>query len=286
VKERGIIFGAESIEAILAGRKTQTRRVVNVPWPIAHPAVSAADGGPIWHNDGLLVFERRADGTLSARTLRVPYGVPGDRLFVRESLWVSKCGKYFAREARDADHHMPDVAHRESQRWWFGNRPVPIAVAEARIESGESTRLVTTWTNRGRRKRSGAWVPAFEVGFSDYDERTGSQSYTATFRKHIPAIYMPRWASRLSLEVHDVRLERLHAITEDDARAEGVLPFFERFPSIGRDQRLTSGELASDAPYRAAFAVGWDEINGHRALWASNPWVLVVTFKPAEVPRG
>lgn len=100
-----------------------------------------------------------------------------------------------------------------------------------------------------------------------------------------PSIHMPRWASRIDLEVTAIRVERLQDITEEDARAEGVEPFFKRFPSIGRDQCLATGERAADAEHRAAFAVLWDEINGERevggkpALWISNPWVWVVSFK-------
>jgi hypothetical protein len=100
-----------------------------------------------------------------------------------------------------------------------------------------------------------------------------------------PSIFMERWMSRVTLAVIGVRVERLHAITEDDATAEGVAPFHERFPHISADQRLTSGERAADAPHRAAFAVLWDEINGERATWASNPWVFVVAFERVEQGR-
>ncbi len=98
-------------------------------------------------------------------------------------------------------------------------------------------------------------------------------------RRWRPSIFMPRWASRITLEVTDVRAERLHDITEEDAQREGVRPFFESFQGIGRDQRITSGELAADAEHRAAFAVLWDEINGDRVPWASNPWVWRVEFR-------
>lgn len=101
-----------------------------------------------------------------------------------------------------------------------------------------------------------------------------------------PSIHLPRWASRILLEVTDVRVERLQAITEDDARAEGVEPFFARFQEIGRDQRITTGELAADGEHRASFACTWDEIYGDGASWKSNPWVWRIGFKRIEVPRG
>jgi len=76
--------------------------------------------------------------------------------------------------------------------------------------------------------------------------------------------FLPRWASRLTLDVVAVRVERLRDITEGDARAEGV------------DPNYRAGETA-----RALYAHLWDQINGKRAPWASNPYVWVVTFRRA-----
>lgn len=92
-------------------------------------------------------------------------------------------------------------------------------------------------------------------------------------------IFMPRRLSRIRLELVSAGVERVQDITDDDARREGVQKFFERFQGIGRDQRITDGRYARDEEYRASFACSWDEINGHRALWNTNPWVWVVEFK-------
>ena len=97
--------------------------------------------------------------------------------------------------------------------------------------------------------------------------------------KWTPSIFMPRWASRTTLELVEIRVQRLQEISEDDAVAEGMVPFFTRFPKLGRDQRLTSGELARVAEHRASYAVTWDEINRRRATWASNPFVWALTFR-------
>jgi len=82
----------------------------------------------------------------------------------------------------------------------------------------------------------------------------------------VPSIFMPRWASRLTLEMTAVRVERLREITEADAKAEGV-----------------KAESVSTVPgvmgYVAPFAELWDSINGKRAPWESNPYVWVVSFK-------
>lgn len=78
-----------------------------------------------------------------------------------------------------------------------------------------------------------------------------------------PSIFMPRWATRLILPVVDVRPQRLHEISEEDALAEGV----ERF----------------DGPHtaRAAFADLWAAVYG-RASWDANPWVWAVTFRRGD----
>jgi hypothetical protein len=76
-----------------------------------------------------------------------------------------------------------------------------------------------------------------------------------------PSSHMPRWASRLTLEVTDVRVERLKSISEEDALAEGCDP---------NDQRMRPS---------AAFRKLWDSIHGKRAPWDSNPWVWAVSFK-------
>lgn len=85
-----------------------------------------------------------------------------------------------------------------------------------------------------------------------------------------PSIFMPRWASRLTLAVTDVRVERLHKISEADAQAEGV-------------DRLVmddSGAFYAGFPegtYRCGFAGIWTHINGAEA-WEANPWVVAVSF--------
>lgn len=93
-----------------------------------------------------------------------------------------------------------------------------------------------------------------------------------------PSIHMPRWASRLTLEITEVRAQWLHDITEDDAKAEGVKPW-----EFNPDQPLTSGERAGDSPYRSGFAYKWDYINedreGGKYMWKNNPAVWALTLK-------
>ena len=77
------------------------------------------------------------------------------------------------------------------------------------------------------------------------------------------SIYMPRWASRITLEVTGVRVERLQDISEADALAEGV----------------TAGKYTGlDRAYARAYSDLWEQINGPGS-WDANPWVWVVEFK-------
>ena len=95
-----------------------------------------------------------------------------------------------------------------------------------------------------------------------------------------PSIHMPRWASRITLEVTGVRVERLHDITPSDAIAEGV----ERGPEPLEYMAGTAGWKDYERPGRceanpaSSFASLWRSINGAKS-WAANPWVWVVEFK-------
>lgn len=80
-----------------------------------------------------------------------------------------------------------------------------------------------------------------------------------------PSIYMPRKRSRIKLEITGVRVERLHTITEEDAKAEGIMG-------------ATVGEYGDRGCFITDFAYLWSKINGHES-WDANPWVWVVEFK-------
>lgn len=82
----------------------------------------------------------------------------------------------------------------------------------------------------------------------------------ATSEKWTPSLLMPRWASRILLEITNVRVERLRSMSQDDARAEGVI--------------AASGPMEAGLAFREL----WDSIYGEES-WKANPWVWVIEFK-------
>lgn len=218
VKTRPILFSGAMVRALLDGSKTQTRRVVKL-W-------EAPNGWGVYHSDGANDWEfvhlgedgdPYADGGMAVR--HCPYGVPGERLWVRETFALSKCD--------------PD--------------------------SGGDTRYPADWN-----------VPVYRA---DVPSSVTSPSAVTSWK---PSIFMPRWASRILLEVTEVRAERVQDISEADAKAEGAACRL----SPGGD--LAGAFEIADTPicYRAHFRDLWDSINAKRGLgWEISPWVWVVGFK-------
>jgi hypothetical protein len=108
-------------------------------------------------------------------------------------------------------------------------------------------------------------------------------------RSMLPGIHCPRGLSRITLQVTDVRLQRLQDITDDDARAEGLI-------AITKDGHLVKYGIPDrdglpgtdndgwpwqewDVSPREAFLKLWDRINGEREPWSANPWVWAVSFR-------
>ncbi len=84
---------------------------------------------------------------------------------------------------------------------------------------------------------------------------------------HRPSIFLPRWASRLTLEITDIRVQRLQEISEDDCESEGILFTYLK----GNPCRVGCNHNA--------YHELWDSINGKTHLWENNPWVWAISFK-------
>jgi hypothetical protein len=103
-----------------------------------------------------------------------------------------------------------------------------------------------------------------------------------------PSIHMPRWASRLTLRITDVRVEQLQSISARDAVAEGVGSWrdgwdrktsAEMFLSVGAGMH---GDINKQGVARTLYRALWESINGSGS-WEANPWVWVVEFEKVEV---
>ena len=127
---------------------------------------------------------------------------------------------------------------------------------------------------------------------SPFSLRYKTDSDTAHTLRFRPSIFMPRWASRITLEIVNVRVERLRDISTKDAEAEGVQyavakseehpekvtpPIPLTGPCVPHFQKLK--DITHDSLMRANYAGLWDSIYGKKFPWSSNPWVWVIEFK-------
>lgn len=112
-----------------------------------------------------------------------------------------------------------------------------------------------------------------------YFRATNGDRHELRYQRWRPSIHMPRWASRLTLEITDIRVECLQEISESDALAEG----FENDLRLVNDHTgsLTPGEVGMTAV--GNFKDLWDTLNEKRGFgWDQNPWVWVIEFKRLE----
>ncbi|EKJ7310807.1 TPA: hypothetical protein MIP50_17470 [Klebsiella pneumoniae] len=194
ISERGMIFNAEMVRALLDGRKTQTRRIIK-DCTVGRDPISK-----------FIKIGKKFIGCYPEDVPELireccPYGVPGDRIWVRET-WA------------EAGASAPDL------KLYRANYPEHVPSIYENVPPAEEIR----WT---------------------------------------PSIHMPRTASRILLEITDVRVERLRSMSQDDARAEGVI--------------AASGPMEAGLAFREL----WDSIYGEES-WKANPWVWVIEFKRVE----
>lgn len=254
--DRPILFKDEMVRAILEGRKTQTRRILDVPagWSLEGPQGSPASLGKITSSHPKRgrfgAFIRReiysGSGKFTHDVVTCKYGEPGDRLWVREA-WQG-----------------PLVPWNRAPELFEDPRP---------FENPEYCQY----------RADGGPAPVFIN--ADDEERQGWR----------PSIHMPRWASRITLEITDVRVERLQDISEEDAKAEGA-QYFPDLPSMspwGQDNRWSMEQPQSVeqclGTAKWAFANYFCKIAGNASKglhdprpWDANPWVWVIEFRRVE----
>lgn len=195
-----------------------TRRIVKPQPPKEAVAPVLENGWWMWQRFN--AERRHFDGKTTEKLWdrRCPYGVPGDRLWVKETFYETESAPF------DDGKLSVDVLYRAD---------------------------------------------------GDFD---GDMHHAGC--KWQPSIHMPRWASRITLEVTSVRIERLQDISVEDAIAEGV-------PTVGVNFVDFSKEPDEDgfSDPRASFETLWESLHGPGS-WDANPWLWVIWFKRIEAAHG
>lgn len=230
-KERPIIFSAPMVRAILDGRKTQARWIVK-PQP---------EFRQVYTWKGTLVYDCSS----------------------RSWCWGGKAhGRY-------PDEYEPSLATmcpygRPGDRLWVRETFCIESSKEVAYEPPHDDGRPV------RRHQDEAWGPWWEQPHyratdppPELEIGTGEPGV-----RWSPSVHMPRWASRIMLEITDVRVQRLQDIGAEEAEAEGVKVIGCALP-VGGDIRI------------AAFCRLWESINGSGS-WDANRWVWAITFKRIE----
>lgn len=241
MRERPITFNADMVRAVLDGRKTQARRIMRVqPESNQYGLLHITDSTKRSDIGKYHWAESNATGTHTRSALfSCPFGAVGDRLWVRE-MWS------VVSHAFDDDGLMID---------YVPDRPAK-AVHEKPFGSGYY---------------SGHAIYAADGGFTWGDD-DGCVDGRSCWK---PSVHMPRWASRITLEITGVRVERLQNISRADAIAEGGPPSHPSIDAVSRDYGFPDFS-------RSWFGQTWWSIYGEES-WQANPWVWVIEFKRVEV---
>ncbi|MGY1597934.1 hypothetical protein [Klebsiella pneumoniae] len=245
MKERGMIFNSEMVRAILDGRKTQTRRIMKVQ-PESNQLGLLLITDSTKHSDiGKYHWaESNATGNhVRSKLFSSPFGAVGERIWVRET-WATlgnEDGCYVDWE---------DNLCKEDER------------SAARIYRASCEQRPGDY---------GLWSIPDDAYWKPH---TKEHKFEGAWR---PSIHMPRWASRILLEITDVLVERLNAISEEDARAEGIID--GGCINCGEPEPCGCANPEPDAT--DAFAYLWQSIYGQES-WNANPWVWVIEVKRVE----
>lgn len=234
MKERPILFSGPMVRALLDGSKTQTRRIAKLPHnnPLGtwEPTTFGGPDGGRTAGGETLPLQGGIWHTRTGDSLMCPHGQPGDRLWVRETFCLE------SNSMTDDDGGPPHNDGRPVKR--FGDEDC-------------------YWSQPHYK----ASDPEPELWYEDMD---------GPGCRWTPSIHMPRWVSRITLEVTGVRVERLQDISVADAIAEGI----EVEPRPGEPRGMLHGHPVP------LYQWLWNTLNADRGYgWDINPWVWVVEFK-------
>ena len=260
MKEYPILFNSQMVRAILEGRKTQTRRVVNLS-RVLTPKMKR------------IGFEQCSDPAMFRRDLLVA-GCPRLHIPVRHPNDKNTIWPYCGCETLHPKYSVGDRLWVKEGYGSFSRRSIP---------RGE-----TWWGDE-----PDYWGGIPENRPQKIDERNRVRSFiwkadgeTEPPTFHIPywwsnAMFMPRIASRITLEVCDVRIQRIQDISEEDAIADGVESAMQHIDNVHPDNFMGKASLhRSESIWRYYFSVLWDSINAKRGFgWDVNNYVFAYTFK-------
>lgn len=245
MKERGMIFNSEMVRAILDGRKTQTRRVMKVQPESNQLGLLLITDSTKRSDIGKYHWaESNATGNhVRSKLFSSPFGAVGERIWVRET-WAT-----------------------------LGNEEGCYVDWEDNLCKGDERSAARIYRASCEQRPGdyGLWSIPDDAYWKPH---TKEHKFEGAWR---PSIHMPRWASRILLEITDVRVERLNAISEEDARAEGIID--GGCLNCGEPEPCGCANPEPDAT--DAFAYLWQSIYG-QDNWNANPWVWVIEFKRIE----
>lgn len=245
MKEIPMLFSTPMVQAELEGRKTMTRRIVDVPDLIKAPDRFRFIGDSIGRDfprpaikyDDRIWYEWQLTNSNHASWVERCRWKVGDLLWVRENFrvnsWVLDDWELTLRYEADGAV-SPYICLND--------------------EDGE--RFNKYWVQSCDDLLKAGYTTNEEERFEDYDFKA---------LRLRPNIFLPKVAARIWLQVTDIRVERLQDISEQDAIAEGV-------------EKRSGSDSLTRFDYRHYYYDLWDKINGPES-WQANPWVWVVSFK-------
>ena len=244
MKEHPIIFSTEMVKSILEGRKTMTRRVIK-------PQLEDGDLGHYWWKGDWSTFGGRHAGVID-------YGRKGND----EPTWTLEEVITHCPYGQVGDRLIVRESHRLTKYKQDGETWVK---AEYRMEvDGDGGVRHFKWADISKKQKD-------------------RLARIRTWGKWRPSRFMYRFLARITLEITNIRVERLQEITYSDARAEGILSFNREHPDPANGGvGYNRGALGLPMRYEstAAFMDLWDSLNAKRGYsWESNPFVWVIEFK-------